>query len=89
MDDLRDYRFYASDLIHPGDQGVAYVTEIFSKVFFDDKGKQMLKEAEKLYKMTTHRYFDEHSEAARRHMEKIKQFADILRTKYPGLKPMV
>lgn len=35
MDDLRDYRFYNSDMIHPCDVAIDYIWELFSKTFFD------------------------------------------------------
>ena len=85
-DDLRDYRFYAADLIHPGEQGIRYVTEIFTRIFFDNKGKQMLQETEKLRKMIEHRFFDENSTPALKHKEKIIRLAVTLQKKYPGLK---
>lgn len=53
-DDLRDYRFYASDLVHPSDQTVEYIWEIFCKTFLDTKGEQLLKEGSKAYKRLNH-----------------------------------
>lgn len=54
-DDLRDYRFYASDLVHPSEQGVEYIFEKFVETFFDAKGKLMLKKGEKLFRSGKHR----------------------------------
>lgn len=36
MDDLRDYRFYASDMTHPSDVAVDYIYDIFSRTFYSD-----------------------------------------------------
>lgn len=54
-DDLRDYRFYASDLVHPSDSAVEYIWEIFRKTFIDDKGDNLLKEGSRRYKALNHR----------------------------------
>lgn len=54
-DDLRDYRFYASDLVHPSDQAVEYIWEIFCKTFLDAKGENLLKDGSKIYKRMNHR----------------------------------
>lgn len=37
MDDLRDYRFYAADMVHPSEVAVDYIYEIFSQTFFSPK----------------------------------------------------
>lgn len=54
-DDLRDYRFYASDLVHPSDEGVEYIWEIFRKTFLDREGEELLKEGERLARACAHR----------------------------------
>lgn len=54
-DDLRDYRFYASDLVHPSDEGVEYIWEKFVATFLDAKGEQALREGAKAYKRINHR----------------------------------
>ena len=40
IDDLRDYRFYKEDLVHPTEQAIAYVFDKFRAVCFDDKTMQ-------------------------------------------------
>ena len=54
-DDLRDYRFYASDLVHPSDSAVEYIWEKFRSTFIDEKGEMLLKEGSKRYKFLHHR----------------------------------
>jgi len=46
-DDLRDYRFYASDMLHPSDVAVDYIWEHFSNAYFSDETKLKCKEVEK------------------------------------------
>ncbi|MDE5841162.1 MAG: GSCFA domain-containing protein [Muribaculaceae bacterium] len=53
-DDLRDYRFYANDLVHPSDSAIEYIWEIFRKTFIDDNGERILKDGNKRYKAMHH-----------------------------------
>ncbi len=54
-DDLRDYRFYATDLVHPSDSAVEYIWEIFRQTFLDSRGENLLKEGNRRYKALNHR----------------------------------
>ncbi|MCL2291082.1 MAG: GSCFA domain-containing protein [Bacteroidetes bacterium] len=55
MDDLRDYRFYAEDLCHPGENAVRYIEGIFADAFFSQATKEKQKEIEKENKFLNHR----------------------------------
>ena len=44
IDDLRDYRFYERDLVHPREEAIDYIWDIFEKAFFDKKTQQYLKQ---------------------------------------------
>jgi hypothetical protein len=55
QDDLRDYRFYASDLVHPSEQGVEYIWEKFRETYIDAAGEAKLKAGEKECKRRAHR----------------------------------
>jgi hypothetical protein len=54
-DELRDYRFYAPDMIHPSQQAVAYIFEKFCYTFIDDNTQSFIKEWEKIYNSLSHR----------------------------------
>lgn len=54
-DDLRDYRFYAADLVHPSDSAVEYIWELFRKAFLDSKGEEILRQGNSRYKKANHR----------------------------------
>lgn len=54
-DDLRDYRFYASDLVHPSDQAVEYLWEIFRATYLNAEGEALLKEGNSIVKAYFHR----------------------------------
>lgn len=54
-DDLRDYRFYASDLIHPSQEGVDYVWEIFRQTYLDEEGEAVLRAGADIVRRFNHR----------------------------------
>lgn len=54
-DELRDYRFYAEDMLHPSAQAVAYVWERFSNCFFSSSMHEYVKERMALIKDQEHR----------------------------------
>ncbi|HBH05853.1 MAG TPA: GSCFA domain protein [Flavobacteriales bacterium] len=58
MDDLRDYRYYDDDLIHPGPQGLKYIWEKFSASFIDEQTSFDIRRIDKLIKAINHRPFN-------------------------------
>jgi len=55
QDDLRDYRFYASDLCHPGENAIEYMEEMFADSFFSEETKKRLIVFEKDNKLKSHK----------------------------------
>lgn len=54
-DDLRDYRFYASDLTHPSEEGIEYIWEKFKQTYLDEQGVALLAEGGKRVRAKSHR----------------------------------
>jgi GSCFA family len=55
MDELRDYRFYASDMCHPSEQAVEYIWERFGEAFFSASTVALKERVDQLCKDITHR----------------------------------
>ncbi|MDR2886930.1 MAG: GSCFA domain-containing protein [Bacteroidales bacterium] len=55
MDDLRDYRFYAGDMLHPSEQAVDYIWEKFSETYFDKATAELQTQVRKITRATAHR----------------------------------
>lgn len=55
LDDLRDYRFYASDLLHPSADAEEYIFSRFQERYLDEAGRALLAEALSLRRMSAHR----------------------------------
>ena len=63
MDDLRDYRFYSDDLIHPSAMAVDYIWSKFKSSIFDEKTLATMKRWEGVLKAIEHRPFNSKTEA--------------------------
>ncbi len=57
MDDLRDYRFYADDMLHPNGRMIEYIWEKLSGAYFDDETRHIMEEIRKLVSARNHRPF--------------------------------
>ncbi len=70
IDDLRDYRFYADDLLHPNQQAIDYIWEKFSNRYFNDSTIYYINKIEKLVKASQHRFYDSESKSSAEFREK-------------------
>ena len=81
-DELRDYRFYAPDMLHPSQQAVDYVWERLVDSCFSAAAKTFLDEWRPLKQILAHRPFNPDSEDYKALMQKTMQQVDDLRKKY-------
>ena len=66
MDELRDYRFYAEDMLHPSSQAVEYIFERFAETFFSERTHLFLREWGPIKAALGHRPFAPESDEYRR-----------------------
>ena len=78
MDDLRDYRFYAEDMLHPSDLAIDYIWEKFADSFFDKKTISLIGEWQKIQQALAHKPFNPDSMSYKEFLyqteEKLKDF---------------
>jgi hypothetical protein len=86
LDDLRDYRYYSDDLLHPNSQAVNYIWSLFEKVYFDKQTLEINKELGKLILARNHRPYNEETDAYQKFIKKIASQAHQIAKKYPFLK---
>lgn len=55
MDDLRDYRFYSSDMVHPSEVAVEYIWQAFQATYLDDRSALAVARCERIHKRLQHR----------------------------------
>ena len=71
MDELRDYRFYKSDLIHPSEEAENYIWEKWKKSFFSEKTQEKVKEIEMINLGLAHRPLNPESESHRKFLQNL------------------
>ena len=83
LDELRDYRFYKEDMIHPTDQAVRYIWEQFVDFAIDSKEIPAMKAVDEFKKMLQHKPLFPDSEACRRFETLKAERMDELKHRYP------
>lgn len=81
MDDLRDYRFYKEDLIHPSRQAVQYIWEKFGSAYFSDETMDFVEENFKIAKALEHKSADEKSPKHQEFLSTIEKRIEAQQTK--------
>lgn len=82
-DELRDYRFYAADMLHPSDQAVDFIWERLVETYFSPSAKEWLDDWRPVKQALMHRPFKADSDEYRAFMDKTMLKVEALRKKYP------
>lgn len=83
-DELRDYRFYREDMLHPSDQAVEYIWQRFGDTYFSEHTLSFLEEWHPVKAALGHRPFNADSEEHKEFLRKTMAKADALKAKYEG-----
>ena len=84
-DELRDYRFYKEDMLHPSEQAVEYIWERFSDAFFDKSAKLFLEKWRPIKEALAHRPFNPDGEEYKEFMRRTMIRLEELKREYPEL----
>ena len=84
-DELRDYRFYKPDMLHPSDQAVEYIYDRMADVFFSDTTRHFLNEWKPIREALNHRPFNPDSEEYKAFLAKTMKKYESLKQQFPGL----
>ena len=85
MDELRDYRFYAEDMIHPNKTAINYIWEKFITTWFSEDSKNTMQEVESIQKGISHRPFNENSKIHQQFLKNLEVKKAGLKAKFPFL----
>ncbi|MEZ4886347.1 MAG: GSCFA domain-containing protein [Chitinophagales bacterium] len=85
MDDLRDYRFYESDMLHPNTTAIDYIWEKFQTVYFDDATEKLKGKIEKILNAKNHRPRNPKSQAHLFFLQRQLKLIEVLEIQYPFL----
>ncbi|MBO7609429.1 MAG: GSCFA domain-containing protein [Muribaculaceae bacterium] len=89
MDDLRDYRFYAADMVHPSDVAIEYIWQAFQATYFDDRSAQAIARCERVSKRLQHRHMGASRELIERFNADTQAVLRNLVSEYPYLEDFV
>lgn len=86
MDELRDYRFYAEDMIHPNSVAIAYIWEKFKEVWVSETVTQTMKEVAAIQRRLAHRPFNLESEQHQKFLTTLESKIIDVQKEYPFMK---
>ena len=72
MDELRDYRFYKEDLLHPSTLAIDYIWRYFSESFFSIASFQLLEEIQQIASDVAHKPFHPESDAHKKFLQNLE-----------------
>lgn len=85
MDELRDYRFYAEDMIHPNTTAINYIWEKFSESWISESTSTAMKKVDSIQKRLQHRPFNPKSEEHKAFLEKLSKDIETLQKSFPHI----
>ena len=84
-DELRDYRFYADDMLHPSSLAVEYIWQRMVETFFSDEAKTFLREWAPLKKGFSHRPLNPDGDEYKAFLAKLHAEAEHLKQRYKDM----
>lgn len=83
MDELRDYRFYADDMLHPSALAVEYIWNCFCRTYFSNETLHVMKEWNEIQKGLQHKPFRPESDTYRQFLSQIMLKIERIKQKFP------
>lgn len=85
MDELRDYRFYAKDMVHPSELAVEYIWTLFSENWISHSSRDLCLKIDKIQKALSHHPREENSTSHRKFLTKLQAKIEEIRKKHPEI----
>lgn len=86
MDELRDYRFYAEDMIHPNKIAINYIWEQFKNTWISADSREIMKQVDAVQKRKQHKPFNPNSKEYQIFLNALEKDIELLQKKYPEIK---
>jgi lysophospholipase L1-like esterase len=83
MDELRDYRFYKEDMVHPNALAIDYIWEKFSSVWIADEAQHTMKQVAEIQRGLRHRPFNPNSEQHQKFQKSLKEKISYIKKEHP------
>jgi hypothetical protein len=85
LDELRDYRFYAEDMVHPSQVAVNYIWERFVDVYMSEDTSEEMRVLNQLWRDRHHRFLHPESQEANAFASRLNERMTRLKVTYPWL----
>ncbi|WP_432222211.1 GSCFA domain-containing protein [Flavobacterium sp. TMP13] len=85
MDELRDYRFYAEDMLHPNVTAIRYIWKLFKENYISENTFSVMEEIDTIQKSLLHKPFNPNSESHLKFVTKLHEKISTLVTRYPHI----
>lgn len=85
MDDLRDYRFYEADMVHPSGVAIDYIWDKFQKAYVDRRVYPIMQQVEEIRLALSHRPFNNDTESHKNFLKRNLVKAMQLKAAYPEM----
>ena len=86
MDELRDYRFYAEDMLHPNSTAIAYIWQRFKETTINETAIATMDKVDSIQKSLAHKPFNPHSDSHQKfEANRSKKIADLI-SEYPFMR---
>ncbi|OIQ30811.1 MAG: GSCFA domain-containing protein [Bacteroidetes bacterium MedPE-SWsnd-G2] len=86
MDELRDYRFYAEDMVHPSNLAIDFIWKQFCDSWFGSDTFTIMKDVELIQKGLAHKPFNSESEAHLKFLNTLQEKMAALVLKLPKIR---
>ncbi|MDR6966398.1 hypothetical protein J2X31_000391 [Flavobacterium arsenatis] len=86
MDDLRDYRFYAPDMLHPNQTAIDYIWKLFAEAYITSESFSTMSVVENIQRSLHHRPFNENGEEHQKFLSQLQDKIKNVETKFPHIR---
>jgi len=86
MDELRDYRFYAEDMLHPNQTAIDYIWQLFAEAYITTETFSTMAIIENIQKSLNHRPFDENGEEHLKFLSRLQDKIKSVEAKFPHIR---
>ena len=84
-DELRDYRFYADDMIHPSQMAIDYIWQRFAEYAFSNATRQLIEQVEKIVQASEHRALNPTSLAHKKFCQQMIDQIEKINSLHPSI----
>ena len=86
LDELRDYRFYANDMVHPSEMAINYIWERLVTTYIETATQADMKQVDSIQKGLSHRPFNPETESHQQFLAQLQQKMEAFTMKYPHIR---